>query len=455
MAGIGFELRKILRHDTFVSELKAYAYSALVSSGPWVMSVSCLAILGLYRIPGIADFDHEVFRATVTTTFAFSLIYVGIYQLVFTRYLADRFYENDERITIATFITFSAFVLVGGMILAFFFYLFFPLPPLYKMIAIILYEIVCMIWVSMIFISAVKNYDTIVYAFAVGVTISILGSIFIGRYFGICGYLLGYTIGQAVILFWLLARLLVEFPPSDHWNSDVLPYFKKYWDLAAIGFLYNLAIWVDKFVFWHSPSGRVIVKAFITHDLYEIPAFYSYLTIIPTLAIFLVRIETDFYDHYRAYYSKVTGKAPLDTILEEKTKMAKMIIRSIRDVFVLQGGITLLCIIFAAELIEVAGMSPMHVPIFRICLIGSFLLVMLSITIIVLFYFDLRMRVLITVVVLLILNTVLSYLTTVWGYQFYGYGYTYAYFVSLILAFYMLYDGVKNLEFITFARQPI
>jgi len=60
MAGIGFELRKILRHDTFVSELKAYAYSALVSSGPWVMSVSCLAILGLYRIPGIADFDHEV-----------------------------------------------------------------------------------------------------------------------------------------------------------------------------------------------------------------------------------------------------------------------------------------------------------------------------------------------------------------------------------------------------------
>lgn len=454
MAGIGFELRKILRHDSFVSEIKAYAYSALVSSGPWVMSVACLAVLGALRVPGVAAQDNEIFRATVTYSFAFSLIYVGIYQLVFTRYLADRFYENDERITIATFITFAAFVMAGAMVLAFCFYLAFPLPPLYKMLAVILFEIICMIWVAMIFIAAVKNYDSIVYAFAAGISVSIGAAVLLGRPWGLCGYLAGYTLGQAVILFWLLARVFVEFPPSDSWNSDALAYFRKYWDLAAIGFIYNLALWVDKFVFWLSPDARVIVHAFVTHDLYEIPVFYSYLTIIPTLAIFLIRIETDFYDHYRAYYAKITGKAPLDIILKEKNKMAKMIVRSIRDVFVIQGGITLLCIVFAPELVEMASMNPMHIPVLRICLVGSFLLVLLSITIIVLFYFDLRRRVLVTVSVLLALNTVLSYLTVVGGYQFYGYGFTYAYFIALMFAFYMLYDGVQNLEFITFARQP-
>ena len=46
MAGIGFELKKILRHETFISELAAYLYAATVSTGPWLISVITLAVLG-------------------------------------------------------------------------------------------------------------------------------------------------------------------------------------------------------------------------------------------------------------------------------------------------------------------------------------------------------------------------------------------------------------------------
>ncbi|HQP25911.1 MAG TPA: exopolysaccharide Pel transporter PelG, partial [Smithellaceae bacterium] len=189
MAGIGFELKKILRRDTYSSEIKAYLYSALISSGPWVLSVSCIALLGLYRFSGIGSFDYEVFRATVTCTFAFSLIFVGIFQLVVTRYLADRFYAEDERITLATFITSSVMILCGGVMLSVPFYMMFPLPFGYKMLGVILFEIICGIWMTMIFIAAVKNYNSIVYAFAAGVTVSIGGALLLGKCYGLTGYL--------------------------------------------------------------------------------------------------------------------------------------------------------------------------------------------------------------------------------------------------------------------------
>lgn len=39
MAGIGFELRKILKRDSLLSLMQAYSYAALISSGPWIMSI--------------------------------------------------------------------------------------------------------------------------------------------------------------------------------------------------------------------------------------------------------------------------------------------------------------------------------------------------------------------------------------------------------------------------------
>ena len=34
MAGIGFELRKLLRKDTLLGLIRAYAYAGVISSGP-------------------------------------------------------------------------------------------------------------------------------------------------------------------------------------------------------------------------------------------------------------------------------------------------------------------------------------------------------------------------------------------------------------------------------------
>ena len=456
MAGIGFELKKILRKQTFLSEFTAYLYAAMVSSGPWLMAIICLAVLGVYRGSGLVGVrEHEIFRATVIYTYAFSLIFVGLVQLVVTRYLADKFYEKETRMTLATFLTCTILLFVFGTVLSALFYGYFEISLVHKFSAVVLFLVVDMIWLSMIFLSAVKDYNSIVYAFAGGSVLSIFAAMQLGKLVGSEGYVVGYTLGQALIFFWLLGRLLKEFPAGGLWDSDFMAYFKKFWDLMCIGFAFNLAIWVDKIVFWLAPDSRMIVPWFRTNDLYEGPVFFAYITIVPTLALFLLKIETVFYEHYRSYYGKVIGKWDMANILKEKDLMIRALKESLREVLIIQGATTLLCLFFAPELVKMAKMTPLQVPVFRIALIGSFLQVLLALNIIILFYFDLRKTVLAVTMVFIVSNAGLSYITTLLGVQFYGYGFTYACLVSLLFSFYLLNGKVRDLEYITFAGQPV
>ena len=50
MAGIGFELRKILSRDSYTATLHAYVYAGLISSGPWVLSIISVMLVGIISL---------------------------------------------------------------------------------------------------------------------------------------------------------------------------------------------------------------------------------------------------------------------------------------------------------------------------------------------------------------------------------------------------------------------
>jgi len=319
----------------------------------------------------------------------------------------------------------------------------------------VLFDVVCMLWLTMIMLSAVKDYNNIVIGFTVGATLSVAGVWWLEPLLGLHGRIIGYTLGVAACVFWFLAIILSEFDQYVRLSFDMLSYFKKYWDLALIGFVFNLGIWADKFVFWLDESSRTIVAPLTVHDFYEGPVFLSYLSIVPALAVFMVKIETGFYEHYRRYYQCVINRHPLSALLEAKEGMAAMLKASIREMFIVQGGLSVLCVVFAQEIIAVCGLSPAQAPLLRISLIGSFLQALMSLTVTILFYFDLRRRAFCVVLCYCVLNACFSQLSLWLGFSFYGFGYTYACFFSLMLGFYLLVKTMQDLEYITFARQPI
>lgn len=98
MAGIGFELRKILSRDSYTATLRAYLYAGLISSGPWVLSIVSVMLIGVLSLGVVVpDVLVRQFLITVTYLMALSLIFTGGLQLFFTRFISDRLFERKHR----------------------------------------------------------------------------------------------------------------------------------------------------------------------------------------------------------------------------------------------------------------------------------------------------------------------------------------------------------------------
>ncbi len=95
MAGIGFELRRILKRDNLSSLFGAYGLASIFSSGPWVLSVLGVMLIGIVSLSlSVRDIEIIQFLVSVTYQMAISLTLSGLFQHVFTRWVADRLYEK-------------------------------------------------------------------------------------------------------------------------------------------------------------------------------------------------------------------------------------------------------------------------------------------------------------------------------------------------------------------------
>ena len=67
MAGIGFELRKLLKRDSLLELMQAYAYAGIISSGPWVLSIFGILVIVLMSISMfVPGFLFSQFHVSVT-----------------------------------------------------------------------------------------------------------------------------------------------------------------------------------------------------------------------------------------------------------------------------------------------------------------------------------------------------------------------------------------------------
>ena len=105
MAGIGFELRKLLKRDSYLSLLQAYTYAGIIGAGPWVLSILGVQAIGFMSLAVVVpDFLITQFQVSVTHLIAGSLILTGFLQLAFTRYISDRLFEKREDRVLPNFI---------------------------------------------------------------------------------------------------------------------------------------------------------------------------------------------------------------------------------------------------------------------------------------------------------------------------------------------------------------
>lgn len=450
MAGIGFELRRLL-HGRYGVLTKSYAYACagLISSGPWILTV--LTMLAL-NVAGndIGNEHSQTFRALVTAAFSYSLLTVGFAQMPLTRYLSDLLYAGRHDEVLPAFagaalplgalqaVTASLYCLAGG----------FDAQLSFAWVS--LYVVVSLVWLAVAWLTVVRQYGQILVAFVAGMLVSLVSIYAAGPRGGAAGAVAAYAAGQALTLSLLVRAILIGTAPARGRVFSLWTALRRYPLLVLVGFGYSAAIWIDKFMFWFGDGvgSHALVRS---HPLYDTCTFLAYLSVVPALALNLVHFETAFYEHYRGYYAAITQGMPLREIVWRRQEMTRNLGEGAARLLRVQGVITLVAIVFAPQILAAVAMPEGAVRLFRIACLGAFFHVGFLIASLLLLYFDLQRQALFSTGLFLVLNGALSAATVKIGYSSYGLGYATAALVALVVACTQLSRKLAALEYETFA----
>jgi uncharacterized membrane protein len=252
---------------------------------------------------------------------------------------------------------------------------------------------------------------------------------------------------------WLSFRIVREFPSYSPETSAVFSLMRRDRYLVGIGFAFNFGVWIDKFLIWHSPYGMKIAGWFYSSVNYDTCLFFSYLTVIPAMALFLIRIETSFYRSYSVYFNAVTCGGDLNAIREGKEKIKASLRLSASRLAKSQGGVTL-CLVLAAPVIApYLGVGAANIPVLRFCLAAAFLQALLLFMLIFFLYFDWQRFAMTLSLLFVVLNAAFTGVSILAGPGYLGLGYLAACLIALLFGIRLLGVGLERLEFETFAKQ--
>lgn len=453
MAGIGFELRKMIEGGPgLISKVRAYACAGLISSGPWIMTMLGVWLITSFRGGMGAQEDFDNFRALVTYAFAFSLLTVGTLQMAVTRHVADGLYRREYQKILPAFSATLGGVATLQAVVSLCFCVASGFDARLTFVFTGLYVVISLTWVTLIWLSVIRQFDMIFVAYAAGIVLS-WGTMRLseGR-LGVEGALCCYTIGQALTLC-LLVRLIVRGTEAAGKRSlEVFTCVQRYPQLVLVGLFYSAAIWVDKMIFWFV-DGMGYHPTIRFHPLYDTCCFLAYVTVLPALALNLIHLETKFYEHYRSYYDAVLHGLPLKILEERRTAMVENLREGAIRVLRVQGAITCLFIVLAPSLVDSLALPEAAIRVFRLTCLGALFHVLLLITTLILLYFDLRRQAMLSCLLFLVLNAAGAVASLEAGVHTYGLGYAVASLIGLVVSLGFLTRGLEELDYQTFTTQ--
>lgn len=456
MAGIGFEIRKLLRKDSYTGLLQAYAYAGIISSGPWVLSIIGILVIGMVSaavvIPNVLIVQFQV---SVTYLMLTSLIFTGVVQLGFTRFIADRLFENNDDLVLPNFNGVLLAVMATGGVLALLalIFLFPQQSDIYRVLMLAGFVELCGIWVATIFLSGMKLYKEIVQLFALGYAITVV-SAYLLRPLGMEGLLFGFVLGHFVLFIGMILMTLRDYPSKRFIGFEFAHRGAMFPTLMATGLIYNLGVWADKLLFWFYPdTSQAVIGPLRASVIYDMPIFLAYLAIIPGMAVFLVRIETDFVEYYTKFYDAVREGGSLDYIEHMRDEMVFTIRQGIYEIVKIQSMTVLVVLVAGPTLLDFLGISQLYLPLLYIDVVAAGLQVVLLGLLNIFFYLDKRREVLLLTTLFLLSNLALTALTLNLGAPFYGYGFALALLATVLIAMLMLDGKLQRLEYETFMLQ--
>lgn len=396
MAGIGFELKKIYGRKTLAANLFGTFYATMTTIGPAVLSViTLLALKLLLNRAGLTLLEERFFIASTTYAFVISTLAAVLFAAPVSRYISDCIYlDRESEICPSAFGLLTLSTVVSGIIM------FLLCVGIYygrdgvSMLFLVNYYflgvLITDVYSMMIYASALKHYKELTFSFFLSLLLAI------GAYF-LCYRLLSIdkvtsaciamACGYFMILFALVFECVRAFGAPHGRYFAFLVYFRRYPKLAIAGFAYTLGIYCPTLIYWFFSDMAEQVSIFLTTPSYDISQFLAIVVNMPSLVIFVVKVETSFYEKYTLYVSAL-NKGTYDLIQKERGIMARELRFQLFFVYEIQLIITVILVCLVSVFFPYLNASTHMLHLFVILSLGIYTVFCMYFTIIVFYYFS-------------------------------------------------------------------
>ena len=395
MAGIGFELKKIFRKQSITSTFIGSFYSTTVVLGPTLIIIALLIILYLgLGFFGIDYIHRELLSSTILYIFIFSVLISAPFNAVFSRYIADKIY-NDEHFDIlpsyyACLALCTAVASCFGIPFAVRLVVVGQVEFLYVLFAYCAFISLVTILISMIYLHATKEYRIVTLFFLIGAAVSIVLALVTHYIFHISviySIIISMAVGLLLIAVLQFSYIRRFFDSTSNRYGECIKYLWTYRRLFLCNLFYSLGLYVHNFVFWTRPGNLIVVDCFVSHPVYDMATFLAVFTNISFTVLFTVMVETKFHEHYQSFNEAVYGSTLSEVHIYKRT-MFRTLEHQQANLLGIQAIITIVIYILAMVLLPLWGFSSNILSVYAVLCVAYYVMMIMYSNIVVLFYFN-------------------------------------------------------------------
>lgn len=437
MAGIGFELRRLLGRDTYSGMAQAYGYGGVVSAGPWLISILVVLALGPLAAEGVPIDVIDAFQSTITKLLFGSLLLAGLVQLAFTRFVADRLFAADAKSIAPNLIGMLAIVIVASGIIA-------GTPALggagsttARLLAVTGFVTLSGIWITTTILASLDRHLEVFGLYLIGYALTVAVALALQSH-GYEGLLAGFVLGQIVLFAGALVLAVRAFPSDRFIRFDFLAADALHPSLIVGGVAFYAAILVDKIVLGAATAA--------TWHL-------AYLAIVPGIAVYFVEIEARFAGAFRAYFGAVRGGATIRRIEACRDDMVATIRDAFASILRVQAIAVLIVCALAPTITDAMRLPDAAAPVLCVQVLGASLQVLFLAALTVFYYLDQRSIAALLAIECFVLNLFGSFIGLAIAPALAVWAFPVALIATLVTALVVLQRKLERLDFETFMLQ--
>lgn len=395
MAGIGFELRKVFQKDTLYSKIKGIIFASITTIGPTIAVLIMLFFNNfIFNFYGATESEKLFFSSSCMYLFLFCIIVSGATGTPISRYISDKIHDNQNNSISASMIGSSIIVgsisaLYAGTICTLL-YLKGNISIYYLISYYFLGIMLSLAYNLMLYISALKEYLKITYAFFIGVVIAVICFLINYNLFKIelqTSVLFSLFLAFFIINIILSYLVMTYFGKPGEKYFEFLSYFRKYPYLFGSSFLYILTLYLPNIVFWFFSELSTKVSIFSVAPAYDMAMFLGIFINLTTPVIFVVKVETKFFEKYQLYVGSLTS-ATFGTIEKHKKIMIRTLDIELFAIYEIQLIITIIFTCVGILFFPMLGFGGLVLNLFLLLGIGIYCTYIMYFTVVFLYYFD-------------------------------------------------------------------